>query len=187
MTTNPNTIPEPKVAGCARCDRIEAHALGIEGLLGRRRDQLAKAREEIGQLKARIDELEADKPEPGPWLTGDELEAVMPTLKDGDVVEVEHRLHGKFSGDLASFGDAALALAGWHIRNSAGNKMRWLDALRVIDRAPEPEPGAGIPDEVVEAACRASGVSNPDSVDCAHMRAALAAADAKRAELEEQA
>lgn len=66
-----------KVANCARCDRIEAHSIGNEALLARRREQLAKARERISELEARIAELETDKPEPGPWLRGDELKAAM--------------------------------------------------------------------------------------------------------------
>ena len=184
MTTNPTPIPEPtsptKVAGCARCDRIEAHALGIEGLLGRRRDQLTKAREEIDQLKARIDELEATKPEPGPWLRGDELEAVMSTLKAGDVVEVEYEGHTA-TGELWAHSPSGLSLWSSVARTSDGDPGLCIDALRIIERAPEPEPGADIPDEVVEAALAAIPWASDHQL--ADVRAALAAADAKRAEL----
>ena len=171
-----------KVAGCARCDRIEAHALGIEGLLGRRRDQLTKAREEIDQLKARIDELEATKPEPGPWLRGDELEAVMSTLKAGDVVEVDCRGYTA-TGKLWAHSPSGLSLWSSIVRTSDGNPGPYIDALRIIERAPEPEPepGADIRNEVVEAALAAIPWASDHQL--ADVRAALAAADAKRAEL----
>ena len=188
MTTNPTPIPEPtsptKVAGCARCDRIEAHALGIEGLLGRRRDQLAKASEDIDQLKARIAELEDSKPEPGPWLRGDELRAVMPTLKAGDVVEVDCRGYTA-TGKLWAHSPSGLSLWSSIVRTSDGNPGLCVDALRIIERAPEPEPGADIPNEVVEAALAAIPWASDHQL--ADVRAALAAADAKRAELEGQA
>ena len=164
-----------KVAGCARCDRIEAHALGNEALLGRRRDQLAKAREEIDQLKARISDLAA-KPEPGPWLRGDELQAVLPTLRAGDVVEVEYEGHTA-TGELWVTDLDHLSLWAIIVRWRDGSPAGHLDALRVIERAPEPEPGADIPDEVVKAAWGAFDASFGD------MRDALAAASAKQAEL----
>lgn len=245
-----------KVAGCARCDRIEAHSLGNEALLGRRRDQLAKAREEIDQLKACISDLAA-KPEPGPWLRGDELEAAIPTLKAGDVVEVEHGGHTA-SGELQPQGPSCLVLWVGVVRTATGKPGAYVDALRVIERAPdhrevwrsgdnvdelvricgmagahvdvshvdglgvtgpvqyvdtagmdvgsaergyrvmfdragwtitatapEPEPGADIPDEVVEAALAAIPWASEHQL--ADVRAALAAADTKRAELEGQA
>lgn len=127
-----------KVANCARCDRIEAHALGIEGLLGRRRDQLAKARGEINRLTDRIAELESAKPEPGPWLRGDELAAIMPTLKAGDVAEMGYKGHTA-TGEL--WADRGLLVL-WAItvRTFTGKPGPCVDALRIIERAPEPEP-----------------------------------------------
>lgn len=176
-----------KVAGCARCDRIEAHSLGNEALLGRRRDQLAKAREEIDQLKARISEVAA-KPEPGPWLRGDELKTAMPTLRAGAVVEVDDRGH-KAAGELWAFGSNGLSLGSIVVRWSDDRPGPYVDALRIIERAPEPEPGADIPDEVVEAAADAInavdiGQMGHREIRLAFARAALAAADAKQAELE---
>lgn len=141
-----------------------------DGLRGR-----PKARKEMDQLKARIKELEAMVAEPGPWLTGEELKTIMPTLKEGDVVGVRTNWLGEFNGALMSavYGDG-LYLARRHVRNWDGSVGDDIQALRVIERAPEPEPGADIPDEVVKAATFAYEA----------MRAALAAADAKRAELE---
>ena len=55
------------------------------------------------------------------------------------------------------------------------------DALRIVERAPEPEPGADIPNGVVEAALAAIPWASDHQL--ADVRAALAAADAKRAEL----
>ena len=66
-------------------------------------------------------------------------------------------------------------------RTSDGNPGPYIDALRIIERAPEPEPGADIPDEVVEAAL--SAIPWASDHQLADVRAALAAADAKRAEL----
>lgn len=155
MTTNPTPIPEPTaptavVVGkrngvtviAARMDFDNRpwvmqngegyyHWRSWSGLCRELTDirvvPVAEVAAQIDQLKARIAELEVDKPTPGPWLRGDELKAVLPTLKAG-------------------------------------------------------EPGADIPDEAVEAAWREFR-----SPDRASMRAAIAAADAKRAELEGQA
>ena len=124
--------------------------------------------------------------EPGPWLRGDELEAVMPSLKAGDVVEVDERGHTA-TGEL--WADRGLLLL-WAtaVRITTGNPGTYIDALRIIERAPEPEPepepepGADIPDEVVEAALAAIPWASDHQL--ADVRAALAAADAKRAELD---
>ena len=122
--------------------------------------------------------------EPGPWLRGDELEAVMPTLKAGDVVEFRGAgTLGEFSGKLTSTDEGDLRLAGWMVRTTRGTVGRRLDALRIIERAPEP--GADIPDEVVDAAWDAFDEYHESTRES--FRAALAAADAKRAELEGQA
>ena len=59
------------------------------------------------------------------------------------------------------------------------------DALRIVERAPEPEPGADIPNEVASAGRAAIPWASDHQL--ADVRAALAAADAKRAELEGQA
>lgn len=137
---------------------------------------------EIDQLKARIADLEAAKPEPGPWLTGDELKAVMPTLKTGDVVEVEWQGHAA-SGELWAHSSEGLSLWDSVVRFRDGEASTSVHALRVIKRAPEP--GADIPDEVVEAAWDAFDEYHESTRES--FRAALAAADAKRAELEGQA
>ena len=126
--------------------------------------------------------------EPGPWLRGDELEAVVSTLKAGDVVEVEHDGH-KATGELWAGDHGFLSLWAYTIRTTTGKPGPHIDALRIIERAPEPEPepepGADIPDEVVEAALAAIPWASDHQL--ADVRAALAAADAKRAELEGQA
>ena len=124
---------------------------------------------------------------------GDELEAAMSTLKAGDVVEFRGAgTLGEFSGKLTSTDEGDLRLAGWMVRTTRGTVGRRLDALRIIERAPEPEPelGADIPDEVVEAAVEAATREWDSGRSVAYsdaLRAALAAADAKRAELEGQA
>ena len=94
---------------------------------------------------------------------------------------------GEFSGKLTSTDEGDLRLAGWMVRTTRGTVGRRLDALRIIDRAPEPEPGADIPDEVVEAAVEAATREWDSGRSVAYsdaLRAALAAADAKRAELD---
>lgn len=130
-----------------------------------------------------------DLPEPGPWLRGDELQAAMPTLKEGDVVEVGYKGHTA-TGELWSAGLGCLVMWRRTVRTSKGEPDFYVDALRIIERAPEPDSGADIPDEVVAAAVEAAtgewdsgrSVTYSDA-----MRAALAAADAKRAELEAKA
>ena len=127
--------------------------------------------------------------EPGPWLRGDELEAVMLTLKAGDVVEVDCMGHTA-TGELWAHSPSGLSLWSSLVRTSDGNPSRYVDALRIIERAPEPDPGADIPDEVVAAAVEAATREWDSGRSVAYsdaMRAALAAADAKRAELEGQA
>lgn len=124
--------------------------------------------------------------EPGPWLRGDELLAVLPTLKADMVVEVEYR--GRtVTGKLHADGSTALILWDMYVRYGDGCKAGRVDALRIIERAPEPEPepepGADIPDEVVEAALAAIPWAS-EHRSRAGVRAALAAADAKRAELD---
>ena len=174
-------VGKPRQANCTRCDRIEAHSIGNEALLARRREQLAKAREEVDQLKARIAELEADKPKPGPWRADKELRDLMPTLRAGDVVEAGYKGH-TVTGKLWE-GDGTLWMCGFAVRYARGSVGLNVDALRIIERAPEPEPepSAGIPDEVVKAAWRAYTSGFEFGMDA--IRVALAAADAKRAEL----
>ena len=121
---------------------------------------------------------------PGPWLRGDELKAVMSTLKAGDVVEVDCRGYTA-TGKLWAHSPSGLSLWSSIVRTSNGNPGGCIDALRIIERAPEPEPGADIPNEVVEAALAAIPWASDHQL--ADVRAALAAADAKRAELEGQA
>ena len=81
----------------------------------------------------------ASKPEPGPWLRGDELEAVVPTLKAGDVVEVDERGHTATGELWADRGFLSL----WRltVRTTIGKPGPRVDALRIIERAPEPDPG----------------------------------------------
>ena len=131
---------------------------------------------------------------PEPWLRDDELKAIMPTLKEGDVVEVKYKGHTA-TGELWAHSPSGLSLWSSLVRTSDGNPSRYVDALRIIERAPEPEPepGAGIPDEVVDEALDSfmnalEGHERPKGFKVRNfMRAALAAADAKRAELEGQA
>ena len=128
---------------------------------------------------------EPTSPTAGPWLRGDELEAVMPTLKEGDVVEVGYKGHTA-TGELWSAGLGCLVMWRRTVRTSKGEPDFYVDALRIIERAPEPEPGADIPDEVVAAAVEAATREWDSGRSVAYsdaMRAALAAADAKRAEL----
>lgn len=162
---------------------LEAAAIYAEGV---HQGEMASQR---ARLEARIAELEEDKPEPGPWLRGDELEAIMPTLKEGDVVEVEYMGHTETGELWADRG--LLMLRAITVRTFTGKPGPCVDALRIIERAPEPEPvpGADIPDEVVAAAHKAywdhyAGASSvgPNG-DPTAVRLALAAADAKRAEL----
>ena len=122
----------------------------------------------------------AAKPKSGPWLRGDELAAVMPTLKVGDVVEAGYLGHTA-TGELWSEGGGRLLLWDSIVRFGADKSGSYVDALRIIERAPEPVPGADIPDEVVDAALAAIPWASVHQR--ADLRAALAAADAKRAEL----
>lgn len=140
--------------------------------------------ESRARLVARIAELEDAKPEPGPWLRGDELEAVVPTLKAGDVVEVDYEGHTA-TGKLWEACPGSLLMGMVIIRWSDGKPGSYVDALRIIERAPEPEPepGADIPDEVVAAAGEKIMELADEFIRGEVLRAALAAADAKRAEL----
>ena len=115
--------------------------------------------------------------EPDPWLRGDELKDVMSTLKDHDVVTVEYKGHTA-TGDLWPE-HGCLVMWGLTVRTSNGEPGLYVDALRIIERAPAP--GADIPDEVVDAALAAIPWASVHQR--ADLRAALAAADAKRAEL----
>ena len=144
---------------------------------------VTRGMESRARLGARIAELEDAKPKPGPWLRGNELEAVMPTLKAGDVVEVDCRGYTA-TGKLGEHSPSGLSLWASIVRTTTGKPGLFVDALRIIERAPEPEPvpGADIPNEVVEAALAAIPWASDHQL--ADVRAALAAADAKRAELE---
>lgn len=92
----------------------------------------------IQDLEASVAHPSKNVTEPGPWLTGDELKVVLPTLKAGDAVEVRGRGDlGDFSGELRTGIDAAvLTLAGWCVRSTRGGIGATLDALRIIERAP---------------------------------------------------
>ena len=124
--------------------------------------------------------------EHGPWLRGDELKAVMPTLKAGDVVEVKYKGHTA-TGELWAHSPSGLSLLSSLVRTSDGNPGPYVDALRIIERAPEPEPGADIHFEVAAAAGEKIMELADKFIRVEVLRAALAAADAKRAELEGQA
>ena len=173
-------VPVAEVA--AEINRLTGRIAELEAMV-------THGMESRARLGARIAELEDAKPEPGPWLRGYELEAVMLTLKAGDVVEVEERGHtatGELWADRGS-----LLLLDIAVRFPTGNTGPCVNALRIIERAPEP--GADIPDEVVDEALDSfmnsiEGHERPKGLKVRNfMRAALAAADAKRAELEEQA
>lgn len=136
-----------------------------------------------------VDEMAA-KPKPGPWLTGDKLKAIISTLKEGDVVEAGFRGR-KASGDLHPSGGEGLKMWSTVVRHVDGTPGLYVDVLRIIERAPEPEPepGADIRFEVVDAAFNRLVAKDGDAwglaqSDKRRLRAALAAADAKRAELE---
>ena len=118
--------------------------------------------------------------EPGPWLRGDELEAILPTLKADMVVEVDYKGHTA-TGKLWAHSPSGLSLWSSLVRPSDGNPGPYVDALRIIERAPEP--GADIPDEVVTAAGEKIMELADKFIRGEVLRAALAAADAKRAEL----
>ena len=121
---------------------------------------------------------------PEPWLRDDELKAIMPTLKEGDVVEVESKGHTATGELWAPRGSISLALWGLTVRAAPGESGGYVDALRIIERAPEPEPGADIPDDVVAAAGEKIMELADEFIRGEVLRAALAAADAKRVELE---
>ena len=196
MTTNQNPIPEPTsptavvvgtrdgetvvAAVAAEINRLTDRVADLEAAVTRAKKAHRKSR---ARLLDRIDELEAAKPEPGPWLRGDKLKAIMPTLKAGDVVEVDCRGYTA-TGKLWAHSPSGLSLWSSIVRTSDGNPGPYIDALRIIERAPEPipEPGADIPNEVVEAALAAIPWASDHQL--ADVRAAIAAADAKRAELE---
>ena len=112
-----------------------------------------------------------------------ELEAVVPTLKAGDVVEVKYKGHTA-TGELWAHSPSGLSLWSSLVRTSDGNPGPYVDALRIIERAPEPEPGADIHFEVVAAAGEKIMELADEFISGEVLRAALAAADAKRAELE---
>ena len=108
----------------------------------------------------------------------------MPTLKTGDVVEVESKGHTATGELWAPRGSISLALWGLTVRADPGESGGYVDALRIIERAPEPEPGADIPDDVVAAAGEKIMELADEFISGEVLRAALAAADAKRVELE---
>ena len=178
MTTNQNPIPEPTSPTAVVVAKLVASPkTGVDCCLWSKAFT-GKYSMELGGFKI------APYNEPGPWLRGDELEAVMPTLKAGDVVEFRGAgTLGEFSGKLTSTNEGDLRLAGWMVRTNTGKPGPYADALRIIERAPEP--GADIPDEVVDAAWDAFDEYHESTRES--FRAALAAADAKRAELEGQA
>lgn len=177
MTTNPTPIPEPtsptavvvgKRDGETVVAAVDAEINRLTGRIAELEAMVTRGMESRARLGARIAELEDAKPKPGPWLRGSELEAVMPTLKAGDVVEVEFE------------GRAATGVIRW----SDGKSGSFADALRIIERAPEPEPGADIPNEVVEAALAAIPWASDHQL--ADVRATLAAAPALLAELADE-
>ena len=189
MTTNPTPIPEPtsptavvvgKRDGETFVAAVDVEINRLTGRIAELEAMVTHGMESRARLGARIAELEDAKPKPGPWLRGDELEAVMSMLKAGDVVEVDCRGYTA-TGKLWAHSPSGISLWSSIVRTSDGNPGPYIDALRIIERAPEPEPepepGADIPDEVVAAAWSAFDDSFGE------MRAALAAADAKRAEL----
>ena len=176
MTTNPAPIPEPTSPTAVVVAKLVASPkTGVDCCLWSKAFT-GKYSMELGGFKI------APYNEPGPWLRGNELEAVMPTLKAGDVVEVEFEGHTA-TGKLWAHSPSGLSLWSFIVRTSDGNPGPYIDALRIIERAPEPEPvpGADIPNEVVEAALAAIPWASDHQL--ADVRAALAAADAKRAEL----
>ena len=196
MTTNPTPIPEPtsptavvvgKRDGETVVAAVDAEINRLTGRIAELEAMVTRGMESRARLGARIAELEDAKPKPGPWLRGNELKAVMPTLKAGDVVEVDCRGY-TVTGKLWAHSPSGLSAWSSIVRTSDGKPGPYADALRIIERAPEPEPGADIPDEVVAAAMgvlydEGDGELPTNEV----LRAALAAADAKRAELEGQA
>ena len=176
MTTNPTPIPEPTSPTTVVVAKLVASPkTGVDCCLWSKAFT-GKYSMELGGAKI------APYNEPGPWLRGDELQAAMPTLKAGDVVEVGYKGHTA-TGELWSAGLGCLVMWRRTVRTSKGEPDFYVDALRIIERAPEPEPepGADIPDEVVEAALAAIPWASVHQR--ADLRAALAAADAKRAEL----
>ena len=174
MTTNPTPIPEPTSPTAVDVAKLVASPkTGVDCCLWSKAFT-GKYSMELGGVKI------APYTGPGPWLRDDELEAVMPTLKAGDVVEVDCRGYTA-TGELWAHSPSGLSLWSSIVRTSDGNPGLCIDALRIIERAPEPEPGADIPNEVVEAALAAIPWASDHQL--ADVRAALAAADAKRAEL----
>ena len=180
MTTNPTPIPEPTSPTAVVVAKGGASPkTGVDCCLW---SKAFTGKYSMGHGGFKI----APYNEPGPWLRGDELEAVVPTLKAGDVVEVEHDGH-KATGELWAGYHGFLSLLAYTIRTTTGKPGPYIDALRIIERAPEPEPGADIPDEVVEAAGEKIMELADKFIRVEVLRAALAAADAKRDELEGQA
>ncbi|MEL4357065.1 MULTISPECIES: hypothetical protein [unclassified Luteococcus] len=186
MITNPTPIPEPTPPTAVPDEVVEAAWQDLDAELTPycfEQSPREVLRAALASAEAKRAELEADKPEPGPWLTGDELEAIMPTLKAGDVVEVE-RKGRTATGKLHSTSGGGLALWSLYVRLSGGEVGTCVDALRIIERAPKPEPERAF-DQVVEAAVHEWRQTTGSDHEA--MRAALAAADAKRAELEGRA
>ena len=176
MTTNPTPIPEPTSPTAVVVAKLVASPkTGVDCCLWSKAFT-GKYSMELGGFKI------APYNEPGPWLRGDELEAIMPSLKAGDVVEVDERGHTA-TGEL--WADRGLLLL-WRltVRIATGESGGYVDALRIIERAPEPEPGADIHYEAVEAAGEKIMELAGKFIRVEVLRAALAAADAKRAELE---
>ena len=178
MTTNQTNTPEPTSPTAVVVAKLVASPkTGVDCCLWSKAFT-GKYSMELGGFKI------APYNEPGPWLRGDELEAVMLTLKAGDVVEVDCMGHTA-TGELWAHSPSGLSLWSSLVRTSDGNPSRYVDALRIIERAPEPEPepGADIPYEVVAAAGEKIMELADEFISGEVLRAALAAADAKRAEL----
>ena len=196
MTTNPTPIPEPTsptavVVGKRGGETVVAvrnkYCPGLHWAVLLLHEatptfyRWSVLGEELTDIRV-VDVAEvASKPKPGPWLRGDELKDVMSTLKAGDVVEVDERGHTA-TGDLWPE-HGCLVMWGLTVRTDTGKPGSFVDALRIIERVPEPEPGADIPDEVVVVAGEKIMELADKFIRVEVLRAALAAADAKRAEL----
>ena len=102
MTTNPTTIPEPTSPTAVVVAKLVASPkTGVDCCLWSKAFT-GKYSMELGGFKI------APYNEPGPWLRGDELEAVVPTLKAELADEVE-RLRKERDALLAACkGDTAI-------------------------------------------------------------------------------